>query len=260
MRVNIRAAANCSGAGAPDARIAIIAARYSTGGVANARPATNATTNDPPSRWPRMEGRPDPMGVFRSNTRTEPAPPVTGTGARWRARRRAATSTASTPIATCMSAKIGVLEEETTSRMMESAESRRKTSTTNAVAIPAAMPPSQKTNRLSMGRGREIKNAVIPIRTGSIATTSDSTRTALLIAGTYFPTNLAVLTQNRCSSGRRRLALRLPHREPLVQPRKRFGCPPVEPAHHTHERRDEQHAHQRRVSQYGQRQADTEHP
>ena len=52
-----------------------------------------------------MESRPDPIGVFRSNTRTEPAPPVTGTGARWRARRRAAISTASTPIATCMSRK-----------------------------------------------------------------------------------------------------------------------------------------------------------
>ena len=49
-------------------------------------------------------------------------------------------------------------------------KSRRKSSTTNATVMPAAMPPSQKASRLSMGRGREIKSAVIPIRTGSIAT------------------------------------------------------------------------------------------
>ena len=50
--------------------------------------------------------------------------------------------------------------------------------------MPAAMPPSQKASRLSMGRGREIKSATIPIRTGSIAAISDSTRTALHIADT----------------------------------------------------------------------------
>ena len=39
--------------------------------------------------------------MFGSSTETEASPPVTGTGARWRAQMRAAISTASTPIATC---------------------------------------------------------------------------------------------------------------------------------------------------------------
>jgi hypothetical protein len=36
-----------------------------------------------------------------------------------------------------------------------------------------------------MGRGREIKSAVIPIRTGSIATNTDRTKTALDIATSW---------------------------------------------------------------------------
>ena len=44
------------------------------------------------------------------------------------------------------------------------------------------MPPNQKANSLNMGRGREIKSATMPIRTGSIAAKADSTRTGLHIA------------------------------------------------------------------------------
>jgi len=47
--------------------------------------------------------------------------------------------------------------------------------------MPAVMPPSQKTNKLATGRGRESKSAVMPTRTGSIATTSDRKKTALHI-------------------------------------------------------------------------------
>jgi hypothetical protein len=61
--------------------------------------------------------------------------------------------------------------------------------------MPAAMPPSQKASRLSMGLGREMSSAVIPIRTGSIAASSDSTRTALDIGAYPWP-NAAVLTGN----------------------------------------------------------------
>ena len=37
--------------------------------------------------------------------------------------------------------------------------------------------------------------------------------------------------------------------EPIMQPGKGFGGPPVKSAHHMHERRNQQHAHQRRVDQ-----------
>jgi hypothetical protein len=96
----MRAAPTCSAAGAPEASIAIIAARYSTGGVAKARPATNAITVDPPSSWSRIHSLPDPVDLFDLSTETEASPPVAGMGSRCRAQMSAALDTASTPIAT----------------------------------------------------------------------------------------------------------------------------------------------------------------
>ena len=61
----------------------------------------------------------------------------------------------------------------------ESVKSRRKSRAPKAATMPAVMPPTQKASRLSMGLGREIRSAVIPIRTGSIAASRDSAITAL---------------------------------------------------------------------------------
>ena len=168
--VNMTAAPTCAAAVAVEARIAIIAARYSTGGVANARPATNATTNDPHSSRPgstvgRIRSLCSAVATAPRHHRRSPARARAGVP-----RSAPRSAPRDTPITTCMCATVGLLTAETTSRRRESAKSRRKSSTTNAAVMPAAMPPSQKTNRLSMGRGREIKSAVIPIRTGSIAT------------------------------------------------------------------------------------------
>src|ERR1700757_229103 len=85
---------------------------------------------------------------------------------------------------------IGLLVAESTARITERVKSRRKNSTANAAPMPAAIPPSQKASRLSMGLGREIKSAVIPIRTGSIAASSDTAMTALHIV--YPGSNAAV--------------------------------------------------------------------
>ena len=85
---------------------------------------------------------------------------------------------------TCSCATVGLLKGEAVIRITESDHSRRPTSTSTAMVIPADIPPSQNANRLSMGRGREINSAVIPIRTGSSATTTDSARIALHTADT----------------------------------------------------------------------------
>src|ERR1700758_3211076 len=101
--------------------------------------------------------------------------------------------TANTPRATWMYTPTRPLEAESTARITESVNSRRKRTTPSAAPTPAAMPPDQKASRLSMGRGREIRSAVIPIRTGSIAASMDSRRTALDIDA-YFGTNVAAPT------------------------------------------------------------------
>ncbi len=82
-------------------------------------------------------------------------------------------------MANCRYATLRLLAAETNAVSTESVKSRRKSSAPTAATIPAAIPPTQKATRLSMGLGREIKSAVIPIRTGSIAASRDSARTAL---------------------------------------------------------------------------------
>ena len=140
--------------------------------------AMNTITNDPHSSRSRIESRPGAVTVFGCNG-PEALAPVTAAGSRRRAQKRAAISTARTPMTTCICAAVGLLTVEIATRSTGSARSRRNSSTTNATVMPAVMPPSQKTNKLSTGRGRESNRVVIPTRTGSIATTSDRKKTAL---------------------------------------------------------------------------------
>ena len=102
----------------------MIAARYSTGGVANARPATNTTTNDPPSSRPRIE-----VGWIRSlcsaaSTRPEESPPVTGAGAPARPEARR-DQHGENPDHHLYVRAVGLLRAEIATRRTGSARSRR---------------------------------------------------------------------------------------------------------------------------------------
>src|ERR1700739_3799294 len=86
---------------------------------------------------------------------------------------------------------MGLLVAETTALITPSVKSRKKSSTATAAATPPASPPSQKVSRFRRGLLRAIKNAVIPMRTGSIAASSDSSKRALHIDA-YLPTQPAL--------------------------------------------------------------------
>ena len=77
-----------------------------------------------------------------------------------------------------------------------------------------------------MGLGREIKSAVIPIRTGSIAASSDSTRTALHTDAYLWP-NTAVVTGKPLQ---RRLSRVVAHISP-VSPTRRWLSVPLAAIH-----------------------------
>src|SRR5690349_20827560 len=95
--VKMSAAAICDAAVAVEARIAIITAAYSIGGVANSRPATKTIPSDPASSRHWIDRTREPIVAFGCSAGTATLSPVTVTGVRWRDHMRAAASTASAP-------------------------------------------------------------------------------------------------------------------------------------------------------------------